>query len=265
MTTIAILGLGEAGRLYATGLRDAGAVIRGYDPSLDLTGAGVAQVASVAEAVDGADVVLSLVGAPAAEDAARAALDALAAARAETVFADLNTAAPDVKRRIAAIARERRVPMADVAVLAPVPRAGHRTRLVASGDGAQRFADRVTPLGVPVEVVSGDAGDAARLKLLRTVFMKGLATLILESVAAAREAGAEDWMREQLAHELGPGGRDLVDRLIQGTHRHAVRREIEVRDALVELEGLRVPTDMTRATLAWFERIVAERGGPDKG
>ena len=256
MTTIAILGLGEAGRLYATGLRDAGAVVRGYDPSIDISGAGVPQAASVAEAVDGADVVLSLVGAPAAEEAAR---DALAAARGETVFADLNTAAPEVKRRIAAEARERRVPMADVAVLAPVPRAGHRTRLVASGDGAQRFAEHVTPLGVPVEVVAGEAGEAARLKLLRTVFMKGLATLILESVGAARAAGAEEWMREQLAHELGPGGRDLVERLIDGTYRHAVRREIEVRDALEELERLGAADDMTRATLAWFERIVAER------
>lgn len=252
MTTIAILGLGEAGRLYATGLRDAGAVIRGYDPSIDLSDAGVPQAASVIEAVDGADVVLSLVGAPAAEEAAR---DALAAASAETVFADLNTASPDVKRRIAAIAGERRVPMADVAVLAPVPRAGHRTRLVASGDGAQRFASHVTPLGVPVEVVAGEAGEAARLKLLRSVFMKGLAALVFEGTTAARAAGAEEWLRGQIARELGPGGEGLVARFLEGTPRHAERRVLEVRDALAELEASGLPSDMTRATLAWLERL----------
>ena len=111
---------------------------------------------------------------------------------------------------------------------------------------------------MPLVVIDGPAGEAARLRLLRSVFMKGLATLIVEGVGAARAVGAEDWLRGQMAQELGPDGAALVDRLIEGTHRHAVRREHEMRDALAALEATGQPADMTRATLAWFERLVAE-------
>jgi hypothetical protein len=151
--------------------------------------------------------------------------------------------------------------MADAAVLAPVVRAGHRTPLLASGAGARAFAARVEPFGVPVDVIDGAAGEAARLRLLRRVFRKGLAALVLEGLGAARAVGAEDWLRGQLAAELGPDGAALVDRLVDGSHRHAVRREHEVRAALAVLESSAQPADMTRATLAWFERLVAEHAG----
>ena len=51
--------------------------------------------------------------------------------------------------------------------------------------GAARFAELFEPLGMPVEVVGPEAGDAAGLKLLRSVFMKGVAAAALESLAAA--------------------------------------------------------------------------------
>jgi 3-hydroxyisobutyrate dehydrogenase-like beta-hydroxyacid dehydrogenase len=262
MTTIAILGLGEAGRLYACGLRDAGARVRGFDPYHPFVEPGVEQVETVAEAVSAADVVLSLVGAASALEVADAALDRMAAA---AVYADLNTASPGVKAHIAAAALESGLRMADVAVLAPVPRAGHRTPLLASGDGAAALAELLVPLGVPIDVLDAPAGEAARLRLLRSTFMKGLAALVIEGVGAAQAVGAEDWMRDQIARELGPDGHALVDRLIDGTYRHAARREHEVRAALAELEASGRHADMTRATLAWFERFLSEPGArPDQ-
>jgi hypothetical protein len=93
--------------------------------------------------------------------------------------------------------------------------------------------------------------------------MKGLAALVIEGVGAARAVDAEEWLREQMAGELGPDGRALVDRLIDGTHRHALRREQEMRDALAVLGAAGQPADMTRATLTWFERLVAEQGDAD--
>lgn len=258
MTTIAILGLGEAGRRYARGLADAGAVVRGFDPAHDLGDPAVPQFATITDALAGADVVLSLVTGHAAASVAREALPHLAEG---AVYADLNTAAPELKQRIERLAADRGRAMADVAVLAPVVRAGHRTPLLASGPGARAFADRVARFEVPVEVVPGGAGEAARLRLLRSVFMKGLAALVLEGLGAARAAGAEEWLRAQIASELGPDGDALVDRLVDGTMAHAVRRQHEVRAALAALESSGQPADMTRATLAWFDRLVAGRSG----
>ncbi|WP_194396872.1 NAD(P)-dependent oxidoreductase [Microbacterium atlanticum] len=255
MTTIAVLGLGEAGRRYARGLAAAGARVRGFDPAHDLGDPAVPQFATLAGALAGADVALSLVTGQAAASVAR---DALPHVAPGAVYADLNTAAPQVKQDIARLAADRGVTMADVAVLAPVVRAGHHTPLLASGPGARAFAARVEPFEVPVEVVEGPAGDAARLRLLRSVFMKGLAALVLEGLGAARAVGAEEWLRAQIAAELGPDGAALVDRLVEGSATHAVRREQEVRAALAALESSGQPADMIRATLAWFERLVAE-------
>ena len=69
---------------------------------------------------------------------------------------------------------------------------------------------------------------------------------------------AEEWLRDQIAGEFGPDGRALVDRLVEGTFTHAVRREHEMRDALAVIEASGEPADMTRATLAWLERIAAQ-------
>ncbi|HWI29964.1 MAG TPA: DUF1932 domain-containing protein [Microbacterium sp.] len=256
MTTIAILGLGEAGRVYARGLLAAGAHVCGYDEHRRLGDPDLRQLTTLQEALHGADVVLSLVG---GASASAVAAQALPFAGRGAVYADLNTASPQVKGEIATEAARMGVAMADVAVLAPVQRIGIRTGLLASGAGAPALADQLRPLGVPIVVLDAAAGEAARLKLLRSVFMKGLAALMIEGVGAARAIGAEQWLLDQMAGELGPDGRDLVDRLVQGTYQHAVRREQEVRDALGVIEATGRPADMTRATLSWFERINGER------
>ena len=256
-TKIAMIGLGEAGRLYARGFRDAGADVVGYDvrplPDVD-----VPQVSHPREALDGADLVVSLVGAASALEVADTTMLHLAAS---TVFADFNTASPALKEQIAQQGAGLGIDVADVAVLAPVPRAAERTPLLASGPAAARVGALLRPLGAPVEVLEAEAGAAARLKLLRSVFTKGLATLAIETLGAARAAGAEDWVRAQMASELGDEGPALIERFVAGTYRHAERREHEVRDVLDALEAASQPADMTRGTLAWFQRILAERTG----
>src|SRR5690606_19316498 len=111
---------------------------------------GVTLAPSIADAVADAEVVLSLVGARAAEPVL---VDAVAAMPRGAVFADLNTGAPEQKAKLAGIARDADIAFADVAVMAPVPRAGIRTPLFASGEGAQAFAVAIRPFGAPVEVV----------------------------------------------------------------------------------------------------------------
>ncbi|MDQ1129748.1 DUF1932 domain-containing protein [Microbacterium sp. SORGH_AS_0888] len=234
----------------------AGAAVRGYDFSATAGDRIPAseRMDTLSDALDGADLVLSLVWARTAAEAAEAAMPLLAR---DAVYADLNTAARGVKERVAAIGDAHGIAVADVAVLAPVARAAERTPLLASGPGAERFADAVRPFGVPVETLPGPAGDAAERKLLRSVFMKGMAAVVIEALEAARAAGAEEWLHAQMAAEFGPDGAATVDHLVQGTHRHAVRREREVRDALAALDADGRHADMTRAAVAWYERLAA--------
>lgn len=231
MPTVAVLGLGEAGSRLAADLVEAGAEVRGYDPAgADVDG--VARASETEAAVVGADVVLSLTSAAAALGAAAAALPALAQG---SIYADLNTAAPEVKREIAALVEGAGARFADVALTGVVPATGLCTRALASGAGAQAFADAFGPLGMQVEVVSEAPGDAATLKLLRSVFMKGVAAAAIETLEAAEAAGQRERLEEQLADVLGE---PLLLRLLDGSRRHAARRADEMeaaRDLLLAL------------------------------
>ena len=247
----AVLGLGEAGSRLAADLTASGVDVRGYDP--DPARGGTAESAEVA--VAGADLVLSVNAASVARTAAEAALAALGE---ESVYADLNTAGPKLKEELGELVGER---FADVALLGAVPDRGLETPALASGPGAQRFADLLTPLGMPVEVVSERSGDAATMKLLRSVFMKGLAASALESLAAAREAEHEPWLEEQLAAVIG---RPLLDRLVTGSRAHAARRVDEMeaaRDLLVELDVEPRITNASAAVLAELAQIGLAEGG----
>jgi 3-hydroxyisobutyrate dehydrogenase and related beta-hydroxyacid dehydrogenases len=250
-----VLGLGEAGSIYARGLAERGAAVVAFDPVVADTPAGVVRASDADAAIEGADVVLSLVGARAADSALTSALRRMTPA---AVYADLNTGAPAQKRELAARAAADGIPFADVAVMAPVPRAGLGTELLASGDGASATADRLGGLGLPIRVVGHAAGDAAGIKLLRSVFMKGLAGLVFESLDAAERIGAADEIRRQLAGELGPDGDALVQRLLDGTRQHAARREHEMLDTRAFLEELGTPPRMTDGTIAWLRALQAQ-------
>jgi 3-hydroxyisobutyrate dehydrogenase-like beta-hydroxyacid dehydrogenase len=251
---IAVLGLGEAGAVYARGLAERGAEVVGFDPVVhDVRG--ITRGADVGDTVDGASLVLSLVGARAADDVLATALPRMTPTSA---FADFNTGAPAQKRALAERAVAAGIPFADVAVMAPVPRAGLATELLASGDGASAAADALAGLGLPIRVVGSAAGDAAALKLVRSVFMKGLAGLVFETLDAAERIGATDEMRAQLAAELGPDGDALVQRLLDGTRQHAARREHEMHDTREFLEAIGTPPRMTDGTIAWLRALQGE-------
>lgn len=254
--TIAVLGLGEAGGAIALDLVAAGAVVRGYDPAVPASD-GIIGTAREDEAATGADVVLSV-------NSAHAALDALTAGAAgvrdDAVWADLNTASPGLKRRLDAAARERGIRFADVAIMAPVPGRGLRTPMLVSGDGAAAVADILGALGASIEVLPGEPGLAAGKKLLRSVFFKGLAAAVVEALEAARAAGHEEWLRENIVGELAAADAATVDRLVTGTHRHSVRRAAEMAAAADMLTELGVPPLIASASRDLLERLSAETG-----
>lgn len=251
---IAVLGFGEAGSLLARDLVAAGASVRGYDPAVPAP-AGVTGAGSDAEAASGADLVLSVNSAKDAVDALRASLPAM---RPGAVWADLNTAAPAVKQRLAEIGSSRDVPVTDIAMMAPVPGKGLRVPMLASGEAAGEVAARLRGYGGDVEVLDGPAGLAATRKLLRSVFYKGMAASIVEALEAARAAGYEDWLREHIAEELSKSDSATVSRIVTGTRRHAVRRGAEMAAAAEMLADFGVQPIMADASRALHERLAAE-------
>jgi 3-hydroxyisobutyrate dehydrogenase-like beta-hydroxyacid dehydrogenase len=241
---VAVLGLGEAGGRIAADLVAAGCEVRGWDPARRPEG--IANAASDLDAVRGADVVLSINAATVALSAATRVAGEL---REDAVYADLNTASPQLKRELADAVP---VPFADVALNGVVPSTGLATEALVSGAGAERFAELFRPLGMPVEVIGPEPGDAAGLKLLRSVFMKGIAAAAIESLEAATAAGAEERIRAEIAEVLGG---PLLERLLTGSRVHAARRVEEMRAAAAYVQELGVEPRVAAAAVAWLGEL----------
>ena len=252
MPLIAVIGLGEAGARLLTDLCSAGARVRGFDPAPNRSVPSEFVMESLESAARDATVVVSVNSASVAADVARQAAECLMPG---ALFVDLNTTSPGLKRTIAGIIQSGEGSFVDVALMGPVPRAGLRTECLASGDGADRFAQIVAPFGMPVTVVPGGAGAAAERKLVRSIFMKGLAAACLETRSAARKLGLESWALAEMTAELQRADAALLDRLLTGSQRHAKRRVAEMAATVEMEESLGLTPYIARAAKAWLETL----------
>jgi uncharacterized protein DUF1932 len=117
---------------------------------------------------------------------------------------------------------------------------GRTPPVLVSGTGAAATAGLLTGVGASIAVLDGPAGAAAERKLLRSVFFKGMSAAIVEALRAARAAGQEDWLRGEIAAELESCGAATVRRVVEGSLRHAVRRDAEMTAAAEMLTELGV-------------------------
>lgn len=256
---VAVFGLGEAGSRFAADLAARGLDVRGFDPAGVPTPPGVTRLYDPNAAVADAELVLALT---AGADARGALAQASGAFANGCVYADLATGSAGLKQDLARVAEQQGMRFADVALMATVPGKGLRTPALVSGSGADRYVELLTPFAVPVTSVGPEAGAAATRKLLRSVFMKGLAAVVIEAMLAAEAAGQAAWLWDNIVDEVTAAGAPLVSRLVRGTEPHALRRLHEMQASASLLEELGVDPTMTRATVASLERVLAQ-GIPD--
>lgn len=247
-----VFGLGEAGSLFAADLVAAGITVAGFDPAPVATPDGINRTRTPEEAVIDTELVIALT---AGADAMTALTQAIDDIPEEALYADLSTTSAAEKKALAGRAAERDLLFTDVALMATVPGHGLRTPALAAGPGAERYVELVTDLDVPVAAISGEAGDAATRKLLRSVMMKGLAALMIESMRAAEQAGCAEWLWTDLAKQFSAADGALLSRLVRGTLTHATRRlhEMEASEAL--LRELGQDPVMTRAIVESLMRV----------
>ena len=190
--------------------------------------------------------MLSLTTAAFALDAARHVAGELGR---DALYADLNTSAPQLKRELAAALP---VPFADVALIGVVPNFGLSIPALASGAGRRALRGALPPPRHARRGGGRQPGDAAGLKLLRSVFMKGIAAAAIEALEAARRAGVEDRVRGDIASILGE---PLLDRLLSGSRTHAARRVDEMKAAAAYVTELGIEPRIATAAAEWLAQL----------
>jgi len=238
---IALVGFGEAGGIFGQDFAAAGLNVAAFDILLKneysrsglLAKAKSAKVRpcdSLAEAVRGADLVISAVTASSAMDAAGSAAPFL---RAGQIYLDLNSVSPDTKREIAHTLSESSATFVEAAVMAAVPPQRLKVPILLGGADAAMAAGRLQAIGLNVKPVSERIGVASAIKMCRSVVIKGLEAIAVESMFTARRYGAEEQVLESLAAtfpEMGWDG-ELPDYLISRVAEHGKRRAAEMREA----------------------------------
>lgn len=252
---LTVFGLGEAGALIASDLAEAGADVAGYDPATVPTPAGVRRYDDPISAVAGSNLIMAVTAAADAGTALHQAIDHIPTG---TTYADLATASPEAKRRLADVAGSRGIPFADVALMAVVPGNGVHTPSLVSGSGGASYARLIEPLGGVVVQAGEEPGMAATRKLLRSVVMKGLAALIIEAMAAAQRAGQEEWFWDHLVDQITAADEALLRRLVGGTGNHAERRLREMEAAAQLVGELGIDPVMTSGTVTSLTHIEKE-------
>lgn len=258
MKRFCLFGLGEAGTLFSRDLLMEGISVNAYDPASVDTPVGVQRFDNPAQAVAGVDVVLAMT---ASIDALEALTQAFEAIPAGALYADFSTSTAQLKLDLAALAAQRAIEFVDVALLAVVPGNGARTPSLVSGTGAERFVDEFSTFGMSVKSLGEAAGDAATRKLLRSVFMKGLAGVVIEAMAAAEKVGLSDWLWDNITTEIELADEALLHRLVAGTQLHAERRLHEMEASASLLSEFAVEPLMTESTVRLLKKVL-EQGLP---
>jgi 3-hydroxyisobutyrate dehydrogenase-like beta-hydroxyacid dehydrogenase len=168
----------------------------------------------------------------------------------------VNTAAPRVKEEVAAVVEQAGTPFCDAAILGAVPTYLHRVPILASGSAARRFHDTMTPFGMNIGVIGEKPGQASAIKMFRSIFMKGLLSLFVETLTATHRYGVDETVLSSLAESLD--GTPLLEtarmQMTKGSV-NAGRMAHEMEEVIATLEELGVPAEMSRASrekLLWF-------------
>ena len=107
----------------------------------------------------------------------------------DAVYLDLNTTTPEAKREIGRVIEAGGGHPVDGAICDPAEVYGHEVVTLISGPGAKRLSEAMARYGMQLQVLSERVGDASALKVVRSVFTKGLMMTFLESIEAARRCG----------------------------------------------------------------------------
>lgn len=175
-----------------------------------------------------ADIALSAVFGSVALEVASAALERL---RPGALYVDMTTADPDDMVRAERVAAAAGQQFVDVAITGAVNVHGVKTPLLCAGPRADQVAELFRAAGAPVQVVGSRPGDAASLKLLRSIFTKGLEALAIECLTTAEKRGLRSKLHEILSDMDARPLKDMMESMV-GTHiDHSARRRKEVEEA----------------------------------
>ena len=255
---LGLIGFGQVGSSFAKGLKEAGLrEIVAYDkmwntqPSGELIQrrakeAGIPLLHNTQELVTSSDIIICVTAANVAIESAREAAPYLGR---EKIYADLNSASPKAKQEIAKIVEARGTKFVDGAIMGAISLYGHKSPIVVCGEGARDFTEALAPYGMEIRNIGEGPGRASALKMIRSVFAKGIEAVLLEALDAAYECNVLELVLDSICEMMDKEDfRSLANMLVTTNAIHAQRRAYEMDGVIETLSEAGVDSRMSRAT-----------------
>jgi 3-hydroxyisobutyrate dehydrogenase-like beta-hydroxyacid dehydrogenase len=265
------IGYGEVGKILSRALRERGAAwVCAWDilfpdgaqgPAMKAYAGktGVEPCDSSSMLLARAEIVISAVTAANTHAAAREAAEWI---RPGTFFLDVNSASPGVKKGCATLIDGAGANYVEAGVMASVFPHGIKVPMVIGGQRAADLAAKLAPYGFSMEVVSQEIGVASAIKMCRSVIIKGMEAILIESFTTARRYGVETQVLASLKDSF-PG----LDWERQGAYffsrvvKHGRRRAEEMREAAKAVQETGFGPWMASATAEkqdWMAKLAAQ-------
>ena len=270
MNTVCVLGLGEVGAILAkdillsTNLNvvvwDIGFAESNSLPNRHLAGLPDARVHKAIDAVaatEDADLIISVVT---AHQTVAAAASVVGGLRKGTWYLDLNSVSPETKRRAAEIIAGQGGRFVEAAIMSPIAPKRIATPILLAGSCAGDFLPLAHELGFSgMSHLSAERGQAAAVKMCRSVLIKGIEALVTESLVTAHHFGVEGEVFSSL-NDLFPDpdwtaqARYMISRSLE----HGERRAEEMSEAVKTVRGANIEPWMSEACVErqrWAGRL----------
>lgn len=258
---IGFIGLGDVGSRFSSGIKKEGkADVVGFDAKIGRPDFGekeercrthgVRLMGSIKELMEEAGLVIAVTS---CADAVKTVEEALPYVRPEQYYCDFNSAVPSVKRVIQEKVETAGGRFVDGGILDTPMNGWHKIPVGVSGRYAQDAVDILNSCGMNLRNIGPDVGQASGLKILRSIFTKGLEALLLETFTSAYHYGVLEnvygSIQEMLLREpICP----MFERMVTTDVVHARRRAKEVGDVAEMLRGDHLDCTMSQAA---FEKL----------
>jgi 3-hydroxyisobutyrate dehydrogenase-like beta-hydroxyacid dehydrogenase len=275
---VGLIGYGEVGAIFGAGLRDgAGAAVSAYDKKFNDPASGAKALASCMEAsvravrsmpelVPGTALVISAVTASATLPVAEEAAPHI---EPGTFYLDVNSASPGTKRDCAHVIEAAGGYYVEAVVMTSVPPYGIKVPMLIGGRHAAEARALLKSLGFEAEIADAQIGVASAVKMCRSVMIKGMEAMVIESLVSARKFGVEQHVLASLA-ETFPGidwpkeATFFFSRAVQ----HGKRRAEEMRESARTVGEAGLDPWMPQATANrqdWVAKLAATGAFADCG
>lgn len=214
-------------------------------------------VSDIEQAVAPADIVFAAVPAANAIEASRSAVPYL---RNAQIYVDISDSIPAVKDEIANELWGTNALFVDAAVLGSLSDDMERTTFLVDGTGAVVFKNAMEPYGLHIKVASDLPITASAVKIIRNVYVKGLAALMIETMQAADAYGVTDEIIDSIDCTFRDRSfSEQLDLIVGLAAGNCARWADELKGSVAMLANESICTDMTAAAKLRLEELIPYR------